>query len=118
MDVDPVAALGCHPLDDANLLCIFRAEVRLVGAHKIKEPRDNGCHTGKVPGAGGTLKSRGEWTWVNRCDGFIGRVDLVNVRGEEQVRTSRLGNSLISLKGSRVSRYISSACELSRVHED
>jgi hypothetical protein len=118
MNRDLVAPLCRHPLNDAHLLRILRAEVRLVGANKIEESRDDGRHTGKVSGAGGTLKSRGERAWINRCDGLIGRVDLVNVRDEEQVRTSRLGNSLIRLEGARVSRYISSACELSRVHED
>jgi hypothetical protein len=118
MNRDLVAPLCRHPLNDAHLLRILRAEVRLVGANKIEEPRDDGRHTGKVSGAGGTLKSRGERAWINRRNGLIGRVDLVNAREEEQVRTSRLGNSLVRLEGSRVLGYVCSVRELSRVDED
>ena len=71
-----------------------------------------------MSGAGGTLKSRGERAWIDRWNGFIGWVDLVNAREEEQVRTSRLGNSLVRLEGSRVLGYVCSVRELSRVDED
>jgi hypothetical protein len=83
MDCDPVASPLCHPFNDADLLRILFAEERLFGAYEVKETRDNGCHAGEVPGAGGAFKSRGEWTRVNCWDGIIGWIDLVSVGYEE-----------------------------------
>jgi hypothetical protein len=83
MNSDVIAPPCRHPFNDAHLLCILGAEERLVGAYKIKESRDNGCHTSKVSGSGGTLESRSERTWISCWHWLIGWVDLVNVWDEE-----------------------------------
>ena len=78
MDCDLIAALRRQPLNDAHLLRILCAEVGLVGANEVKEPRDYGGHAREVSRPGGTLKSCCEWTWINGCDWFIGRIDFVD----------------------------------------
>ena len=97
MNRDGVAALCCQPLNHAYLLCILLTKERLVGANKIKEPRDNGCDAGKVPGPRGAFKPAGEWSWIDRGNWLIGRIDLGNIGGEDEIRARGFGEVRVSL---------------------
>jgi hypothetical protein len=67
---------------------------------------------------GGTLKSRGERTWLNHCNWLVGWVDLIGIGVEEEICTSRLGELLVARKGARVSRDISGVRKLPWIDED
>ena len=116
-DVHRQVDVAHHGADEGELLVVFLAEVRRVGAGQVQQLEDDGQYPVEEARTAGPLQRLAERPGVDPDRGLPGRVHLRACRGEHQVDTFGAGGGEVGLERARVPVEVLVRPELQRVHE-